>query len=144
MIIQKIQITCLEFLIWERDDVSKPVACVASVFGWFQSKERQRNGLSDLAARELKRELFYSRHFSRCLWLSFLVLCFKTARKAALATQATKRGSFTIYGKTHYHGLRHATFDVLRVFWSLISSGGNLNWRTQRIIGQTKTSLAKK
>ena len=48
-------------------------------------------------------------------------------RTETLATQATKRGSFTIYGKTHYHGLRHATFDVLRVFGSLISSGGNLN-----------------
>ena len=37
-------------------------------------------------------------------------------RTETLATQATTSGAFTIYGKTHYHGLRHATLDVLRVF----------------------------
>ena len=32
------------------------LACVASVSVWFQSKERQRNGFSVLAAREMKQE----------------------------------------------------------------------------------------
>ena len=74
------------------------LACVASVSVWFRSKERPRNGISVLAAREMKQEpktesggrrrgrketsffptpspLFYLRHFSRGLWLSLLVLC---------------------------------------------------------------------
>ena len=66
------------------------------------------NGIFGLAAREMDREpnserrergrgrketlpffptpspLFYSRHFSRGLWLSFLVLCSETARKRLL------------------------------------------------------------
>ena len=93
-----------------------PLACVANVSVWFQSKERQRNGISVLAAREMKQEpkkergergtgrgrkraskrflpffptpspLFYLRNFSRGLWLSFLVLCFETATET-LATQ---------------------------------------------------------
>ena len=33
------------------------LACVASVFVWFRSKERPRNGISVLAAREMKQVL---------------------------------------------------------------------------------------
>ena len=33
-----------------------PLACVASVSVWFRSKERPRNGISVLAAREMKQE----------------------------------------------------------------------------------------
>ena len=94
--------------------------------------------------RENWNESSFTRAIFRAVFDSRSLFFASRLRTETLASQATKRGSFTIYGKTHYHGLRHATFDVLRVFWSLISSGGKLNWRTQRIIGQTKTSLAKK
>ena len=111
---------------------------------WLVSEQRKteeralRFGCSRIETRALLLAPFFA------LSLTLVPCSLLQDRTETLATQATKRGSFTIYGKTHYHGLRHATFDVLRVFWSLISSGGNLNWRTQRIIGQTKTSLAKK
>ena len=94
--------------------------------------------------RENWNESSFTRAMFRAVFDSRSSFFASRLRTETLATQATTSGAFTIYGKTHYHGLRHATFDVLRVFWSLISSGGKLNWRTQRIIGQTKTSLAKK
>ena len=49
------------------------------------AKRDRGTGLSVLAAREMELEpLFYSRHFSRGLWLSFLVLCSQTARERLL------------------------------------------------------------
>ena len=106
--------------------MSKPVACVASVSGWFQSKERQRNGIFRFGCARIEtRALLLAPCFA--LSLTLVPRSLLQDRTETLATQATKRGLFTIYGKTHYHGLRHATFDVLRVFGSLISSGGKLN-----------------
>ena len=56
---------------------SIPLACVASVSVCFRSKEDRGGRFSVLTAREMKRELknalFYLRHYSRGLRLSFLV-----------------------------------------------------------------------
>ena len=83
------------------------IACVASVSVWFQTKERRRNGIFGFgrARNETRAKksggggegvtkdgpyfpppapLFYSRHFSRSLWLSSLVLCSETKRKRLL------------------------------------------------------------
>ena len=84
------------------------IACVATVSVWFRSKERPRNGIhrfgrarNETRAKKWKwgkgegREgflpffptpspLFYLSHFSRGLWLSFLVLCSLTAQKRLL------------------------------------------------------------
>ena len=70
------------------------LARVTSVFVWFRSKERLRNGIFGFGSARngtrgfpphpIPSPLFYLRHFSRGLCLSFLVLCSKTARKRLL------------------------------------------------------------
>ena len=49
---------------------SRPLACVASVFVWFGSKERPRSGINLVLFPKMERQ-----PFSRGLWLKLLVLC---------------------------------------------------------------------
>ena len=68
------------------------IACVASVSVWFRSKERPWNGIlgfgrarNETRAKKWKwGEALLLTLFSRGLWLSFLVLCYLTARKRLL------------------------------------------------------------
>ena len=77
------------------------LTCVASISVWFRSKERPRNGIfgfgrarNETRTKKWKRGEVsflsswplpsYSRHFSRGLWLSLLVLCSETERKRLL------------------------------------------------------------
>ena len=65
--------------------MSKPVACVASVSGWFQSKERQRNGIFRFGCARIEtRALLLAPCFALSLTLVPRSLLQDSARKRLL------------------------------------------------------------
>ena len=96
---------------YEMTRIKQRVACVASVSVWFQSKERLRSGIFGFG-----RERNETRdHFTRCLWLSFLVLCSKY-RAETFATQARQKVKlpWDLYWKNKTYKLRRSVNDLNR------------------------------
>ena len=81
------------------------VSCVANVSVWFQSKDRLRNGIFGFG--RARNETLG--HFSRCLWLSFLVLCSEYCTET-FATQAKQKVKLTweLDWKTKTYKLRRS------------------------------------
>ena len=98
--------------------------CIANVSIWFRSKKRPRNGI--LCFGRVKNDpppsplLFYLLHFSRCLWLSFLVPCFEMHRNACC----------TGYGHTKYH------FKIYFLYHQILSKiSAAWQWTVCRRVG---------
>ena len=80
-----------ERIIYEKTRIRQRGACVANVSVWFKSKDRLRNRIFGFG-----RERNETRgHFSRCLWLSFFVLC-SEYRTETFATQNWKNKTYKL------------------------------------------------
>ena len=86
-----------------------------------EQRETEGTGLSVLAAREMERgPLFYSRHFSRGLWLSFLVLCSQTARERLLCRLLLPQTPFhwRLFRTLRMTPIPDGIFEIMVVFSS--------------------------